>query len=83
MGLPTFVIRENNSYINKQIINTLYTTIPINNATLKKKKKKKNCAVKCCRVQGPVWRREMRDFPEILWLMFGFIRCPAPSTASK
>lgn len=40
MGLPTFVIRENNSYINKQIINTLYTTIPINNATLKKKKKK-------------------------------------------
>ena len=40
MGLPTFVIRENNSYINKQIINTLYTTIPINNATLKMEKKK-------------------------------------------
>ena len=52
MGLPTFVIRENNSYINKQIINTLYTTIPINNATLKKKKKKKTVQLSAVEFRG-------------------------------
>ena len=47
------------------------------------RKGKKEYAIKCCRVRGSLWRREMRNFPEILWRMFGLIRCPAPSTASK